>query len=59
MLNFAFLLVDYSNSFVVVIWLCLFMYRVQVKSNQILFHNNNITFYISKQKEKYYYVVVT
>ena len=31
----------------------------QIKSNQILFRNNKITFYISKQKEKYCYMVVT
>ena len=31
----------------------------QIKSNQILFHSNNITFFISKQKEKYRYMVVS
>ena len=31
----------------------------QIKSNQILFRNNKITFYIIKQQEQYCYVVVT
>ena len=30
-----------------------------IKSNPILFRNNKITFYISKQQEQYCYVVVT
>ena len=31
----------------------------QNKSNQILFRNNKITFYLIKQQEQYCYVVVT